>query len=166
MFTKFFCWFPVIINSFHHMFLFSISKNWCWKIRPTGFPATPNTFIPAKPLRSFLSVFTGSPHYSEDFEEEENGKELLEEVCIHTTNNPHLSMEVHYDHVTKCVELPSPVIYLWQIIACLHYVQGCSLEHDVKLVLLCLGGSWARRQSSWFTSSATFQQLSVFVNVG
>lgn len=24
MFTKFFCWFPVIINSFHHMFLFSL----------------------------------------------------------------------------------------------------------------------------------------------
>lgn len=28
-----------------------------------------------------LSAFTGSPHYSEDFEEEENGKEPLEEVC-------------------------------------------------------------------------------------
>ena len=28
-----------------------------------------------------LSAFTGSPHYSEDFEEEENAKEPLEEVC-------------------------------------------------------------------------------------
>lgn len=28
-----------------------------------------------------LSPFTGSPHYSEDFEEEENEKEPLEEVC-------------------------------------------------------------------------------------
>lgn len=28
-----------------------------------------------------LSAFTGSPHYSEDFEDEENAKEPLEKVC-------------------------------------------------------------------------------------
>lgn len=28
-----------------------------------------------------LSAYTGSPHYSEDFEEEESGKEPREEVC-------------------------------------------------------------------------------------
>lgn len=29
----------------------------------------------------FLLAFTGSPHYSEDFEEEETGEKPLEEVC-------------------------------------------------------------------------------------
>lgn len=28
-----------------------------------------------------LPAFTGSPHYSEDFEDVENGKEPVDEVC-------------------------------------------------------------------------------------